>query len=317
LTFEQELGWDTALRLTYNGQHAINLTVSPDLNQIPANTIGFAAANRNRPFPNWNIIFTRDNGGSSKYHGLTTEVNRRFSDGLQFQSSWVWSKNLSNADGAAPGGFGAENGPRLLDRFNLAADSGNVAFTRRHRFLTTFIWEVPVGRGRAFLKSVPGVVDQVLGGWQLSGITLFQTGPFLTPTMSGTDPSGTGASRRSSQRPDLVGNPKPSAQTAAQWFNRSAYVVPANNIGRFGNASVGTLVGPGTKNFSMALAKKFRFTEEVSLRYEATFSNLFNHTNLGNPGTNVSTSSFGVITSVQSAEGAGPRVIQMGLRLAF
>src|SRR5713226_2456931 len=65
----------------------------------------------------------------------------------------------------------------------------------------------------------------------------------------------------------------------------------------------------------MALAKKFKFTERVGPRYEASFANLFNHTNFGNPRTNVSTSSFGVITSLQSAEGAGPRVIQMGLRL--
>lgn len=317
LTFEQELGWNAALRLTYNGQHSVKLSVGPDLNQIPTNTVGFATANARRPYPNWNIIFTRDNGGTSNFHGLMAELNRRFSKGLQFTGSYAWSKNLSDAEGSAPGSFGAENGPRLLDYFNRRADYGNVSFTRRHRFLTTFIWEVPVGRGRSFLGDTHRGVDAVLGGWQLSGIVLFQTGPFLTPTFTGTDPSGTGAARRASQRPDLAGDPTPSTQNAAKWFERSAFAAPANNIGRYGYASVGSLVGPGTKNFSMALAKKFRFTERTGLQFEAQFSNIFNRLNLGTPSTNTSVAAFGTITATQTAEGTGPRVIQMGLKLFF
>ncbi len=317
MTFEQELGWDTSIRLTYNGQHAVKLSVGPDLNQIPTNTTGFATANLARPYPNWNIIFTRDNGGTANYHGLTAEVNRRFSKGLQFTSSWAWSKNLSDAEGSAPTSFGAENGPRLLDRFNRHADYGNVAFTRRHRALTTFIWEVPVGKGRSYLGDIHRAVDAVLGGWQMSGIVLFQTGVYLTPTFAGTDPSGTGAARRASQRPDVVSNPIPAQQTSAAWFTRAAFATPANNIGRYGLSSVGSLLGPGTKNFSMGLAKKFRFTEKTGLQFQADFSNVFNHLNLGNPNTNTSVAAFGTITGTQTAEGTGPRVIQMGLRLFF
>jgi len=140
---------------------------------------------------------------------------------------------------------------------------------------------------------------------------------FQTPTYTGTDPSGTGASRRATLRPDIVGDPKVSNGTASKWYERAAYSTPANNIGRYGTASVGSLVGPGTKNFSMALAKKFRFTERTGLNFEAQFSNVFNHLNLGNPSTNTSSSAFGTITGTQSAEGTGPRVIQMGLRLFF
>jgi len=335
LTFEQELGWDTGLRLTYNGQHAIKLSVSPDLNQIPTNTVGFATANARRPYPNWNIIFTRDNGASSNFHGLMAELNRRFSKGLQLTSSYAWSKNLANGEGSAPGSFSAENGGgRVLDRFNLRGDYGNVAFTRRHRSLTTFIWEVPVGKGRSYLGDAHPAVNAVLGGWQMSGIVLFQTGPFLTPTVSGGDPSGTGASRRATQRPDVIGDDQPSAgRTAGQWFNRASFICPGRSpsdsealrfncniaapIGRYGYASVGSLVGPGTTNFSMGLAKSFNFTEQTGLRFEATFSNIFNHLNLGTPGLNITTTGFGQITSTQTAEGTGPRVIQMGLRLFF
>ncbi len=334
LTFEQDLGFDTSLRLTYNGQKAVNLSTGPDLNQIPTNTVGFATANTRRPYPNWNIIFTRDNGGNANFHGLTAEVNRRFTKGLQFTGSYAWSKNLSDAEGSAPTSFGAENGPRLLDRFNLKADYGNVSYTRRHRFLTTFIWEMPVGRNRAYLGSTHRAVDAVLGGWQMSGIVLVQTGPFLTPTVSGGDPSGTGAARRATQRPDRIGDDVPSGdRTAASWFNRDAFICPGRSpsdsaalrfncniaapIGRYGYAPVGSIVGPGTKNFSMALAKKFYFNDQVGLHIEASFANLFNHLNLGTPGVNITNTAFGTITSTQTAEGAGPRVIQMGLRLFF
>jgi hypothetical protein len=334
LTVEQELGWDSALRVTYNGQHAVKLSVGPDLNQVPTNTVGFTTAFARRPYPNWNIIFTRDNGGTANFHGLMAELNRRFTKGLQLTSSYAWSKNLSDAEGSAPGSFGAENGPRLLDYFNRHADYGNVAFTRRHRFLTTFIWEVPVGKGRSLLSDAHPAVNAVLGGWQLSGIVLFQTGPFLTPTVSGGDPSGTGASRRATQRPDMIADDEPSSgRTAGQWFNRNSFICPGRSpndpeatrfncnipapIGRYGYASVGSVVGPGTKNFSMALAKKFHFTERTGLHFEAQFSNIFNHLNLGTPGLNITTTAFGQITTTQTAEGTGPRVIQMGLRLFF
>ena len=261
-------------------------------------------------------------------------MNRRFSKGLQFTGSYAWSKNLSEAEGSAPTSFGGENGPRLRDRFNLHADYGNVSYTRRHRFLTTFIWELPVGRNRAYLSSTNRAVDAVLGGWQMSGIVLIQTGAFLTPTVSGGDPSGTGAARRTTQRPDQIGDDAPSGErTAGQWFNRAAFICPGRSpsdsadlrfncnipapIGRYGYASVGSLVGPGTKNFSMALAKKFYFTEHTGLHFEASFANIFNHLNLGVPGLNITNTAFGTITSTQTAEGAGPRVVQLGLRLFF
>jgi hypothetical protein len=98
--------------------------------------------------------------------------------------------------------------------------------------------------------------------------------------------------------------------------------VPANNIGRFGNCSVGSLVGPGTQTFAGTAGKNFAVTERVNLRYEAQFANLFNHTNLAAPNTNISSSAFGTISNVQDANtsygpSAGPRNVQMSLRLTF
>ena len=105
-------------------------------------------------------------------------------------------------------------------------------------------------------------------------------------------------------------------------FNPAAFAVPASNIGRFGNCKVGILQGPGTRAFSMSLGKDFKFNERWKLHYEAQFSNLFNITNLGIPNTRFANggalnTSFGRITSTQQGEQAGPRTIQMALRISF
>jgi len=321
LTIERELWWNTGLRLTYTGSKTRNLIYSPDLNQVRPNTLGYDAVKNTRPFPNWNAVLSRDNGPSAKYHAFTVEFSRRFSRGVSFQNSYTLAKNLSNAGGSAPGGFVSENGLTTLNIFNIAADYGDVAFTRRHRFLSTFLWELPFGRGRKFAGGINGFGNLLIGGWQITGITLLQSGPYLTPTFTGTDPSGTGVLVRgvtTTQRPDRIDNGNLSNPTADAYFDRSAFVRPANNIGRFGNAGVGILLGPGTSVFSMTLSKQFAFTEKLKLRYEAAFANLFNHLNLNVPGTlNITSSNFGRITSTQTVDQAGPRTIQMSLRLSF
>lgn len=311
---ERDLGWQTLLRLSYVGSHTTGLIYSPDLNQVAPNTTGYTpAVAASRPFPNFNAVLTRDNGPSAKYNAGTVELNKRFGGGLNLQSSYTWSKNLSNALGTAPTNYSAENGPTTLNIFNIAADYGNVIFTRRNRFLTTFFYDLPVGRGKKYAANSNGIADALLGNWSVAGVWLAQSGPYLTPTFSGTDPSGTGVLVRgvtSTQRPDCVGSPSLS--------NINSFAVPADNIGRFGNCGVGILEGPGTQVFSATLGKQFKFTERLGVKFEAQFANLFNHVNPDVQRTNISSpSSFGTSADVQGGEQAGPRTIQLGLRLFF
>ncbi len=312
-SIEHDLGWQTLLRIGYVGTHTTQLIYSPDLNQVQPNTLGYAAVSASRPFPNFNAVLTRDNGPSAKYNAATVEATKRFGGGLNFQSSYTWAKNLSNALGTAPSNYSAENGPTTLNFFNIAEDYGNVVFTRRNRFLTTFFYDLPVGNGKKYGASSNGVTEALLGNWSVAGVWLAQSGPYLTPTFSGTDPSGTGVLVRgvtSTQRPDCVGSPSLS--------NIGAFAVPADNIGRFGNCGVGILEGPGTQVFSATLGKQFRFTERLGLKFEAQFANLFNHVNPDVQRTNISSpSSFGTSADVQGGEQAGPRTIQLGLRLFF
>jgi len=322
LTVERDLGWNTGLRITYTGSHSLKLYHSPDLNQVRPNTAGYPVARNSRPYPNWAIVYSRDTGTSAKYNALMTEVQKRFSNGLFFQSSWAWSKNLTNATGSNSTGFAGENGSVPTDRFNLELDYGNMSPTRRHRWLTSFLYAFPFGRGQRFLSDAHPLADAILGGWELGGIVIFQTGPFLTPITGGrTDPSGTNVDSRANDRPDYtgtaLGNVPNSQRTITNWFDRTAFVTPPSNIGRFGLAGPGRLVGPGTSNFSASLRKKFRLREGVTLGLDGSFSNLFNHPNYAVPAQNLSAASFGRITSTQGAEQGGSRTIQVGLRLNF
>ncbi len=327
-SIEQGIGFQSVLRVSYTGSHTTQLIQSPDLNQVPANTLGYTAyvAKNGLPFPNFNAVLTRSNGPSAKYQAFTAEVERRYVKGLTLDANYTFAHDVSNALGAVPTTLTAENGATILDRFNEDANYGNVSYVRRNRFVGTFQYDLPYGRGQRFGGNLNRSANLLLGGWGVAGIQLWQSGTFLTPSFSGTDPSGTGVLTRgvtTAQRPDCTGiSPVVANHTRSKWFNSAAFSTPANNIGRFGNCPVGTLVGPGTVTFAGTAGKNFALTERFNLRYEAQVANLFNHTNLSDPNTNISSSSFGTISNVQDANtsygpSAGPRNVQMSLRLTF
>jgi hypothetical protein len=164
-------------------------------------------------------------------------------------------------------------------------------------------------------------MNGILGGWNLSTITLLETGPYLTPTMSvaydqtNADPEAAGIEV---VRPDRVGNPIPANRTRANYFNINAFALPPMNAGRVGNAGVGSLEGPDTAVVNAGLAKVMQLRENLHLRFEATFTNVLNHTNFAPPGTDISNlSSFGALTTAESAESAGNRTGQVALRVDF
>jgi hypothetical protein len=160
-----------------------------------------------------------------------------------------------------------------------------------------------------------------LGGWQLSTITLLQTGPYLTPWDSNTDDSqanlGEGY-RNAIVRPDQIGSCDLSNPSPNHWLNFAAFVPTPAGAGRPGNAGVGVCRGPGTIAVSGGLAKNFAVRERLKIRFEATFSNVLNHPNFAAPPVDVSSpATFGVTQTVQSSENGGNRVGQLSLRLDF
>jgi len=334
LSVERAIGWETGLRVSYIATRSVQLPWAPDLNQPQPSTTAYASRPlTDRPFPYWSRLYAYDTGATATYNALQTEVSHRYRGGVTFNSAWTWAKNLSDGNGPASTGWaGATGGGRVTNSLNRAADKGNTAMTRRHRFVNTISYELPFGKGRAFGTNMNRLMDNIAGGWHMSTIFMMQTGPFLTPTMSGGDPSGTNATARGTQRPDVVAGTSGNlgSPTADMWFNRYAYVCPGRvagasdqfncnvtPIGRFGNAGTGLLVGPGTVNLSMGMGKDFVLTERMKLKLEGTFTNLPNHPNLADPSTNITSISYGVISSARGSDSGGNRVGQISFRLEF
>ena len=308
-TFERELMLRTGLRLSYIGTKSSQLIYRRDVNKPPASAIPF---NQNRrPYRLLQNINMNENGGNQVYHALSIEVDRKWDRGVSFQTSWTWAKNIADTDEQG----NTEGGPLLEDSFNRARERSDVQFSPRHRFFASAIWELPFGAGRRM--NLRGPADWLLGGWQLSGLFTLQTGEFLTPTFSGSDPSNTNTVGGVADRIGN-GNLPASERSIARWFDASAFAAPPANSGRFGNSGRGVIVGPGRNVFNGGLYKSFRAAERFSVRFQITYQNLLNHPNFGNPNVNISTpAAVGTITSQGSREGSGSRSGLLGIFLDF
>jgi hypothetical protein len=325
LTLEQDFGHSLGARFSYTGSHGQNLDAMVDLNQVAPNTIGYAAVAPNRPFPDWSVIQSVTNLASSNYNSGAVEVSRKSGKSLTFDASYTFTRDLSNAGGATPNAFAVAGGSFLTDRFHPGLDYGNVIYDRRHRFLITYLYDLPFGRGQRWL-STGSALNTLVGDWQLAGVTIFQSGPFLTPYQQTVDPANTNILTTVGQaRPDQLHNVSLYApnRTTAQWLNPNAFpylnleTAAGNGIGRFGNAPVGGVVGPGTEIYSLSLLKNLAITEKSKFQFGIEAANLFNHHNYEPPNMQVDSAGFGSITALQTAEGAGPRSLELSGRITF
>ncbi len=302
-SIDRDLGHQTALRVSYIGSGTRDLVWSPNINQSTYSTTPYIDQPlSSRPFPNWGTVNTRSSGATQNYESLQAELNHRLKGGLTFNAAYTLAHDLADNQGPNPTSFAGENsGGRTMDFLDRKAEYGNVAGVPRQHFVASGVYDLPFGRGRQFGSSINRFVDAAFGGWQLSSVFLWQTGPFLTPYIAGgnADPSGTGSGVIGRpQFPDRVANANLSNPTRQDWFNLNAYTCPGTPgwvagtactigsgntgalapIGRFGNSGLGTLVGPGTVNLNAGLAKYFAITERVKVRVEGSFTNVLNHT---------------------------------------
>jgi hypothetical protein len=344
LSVDRNLGFSTGLRVSYIGLRSIHLPYAPNLNQSYYSTEFYSKQPlQSRPFPYWGRIESRDTGGTATYHSLQTELSHRYKDGLTLNAAYTLAHNLADTYGPQPNGFGGETsggGSRVMDSLSRAGSRGNDYATRRHRFISTAVYELPFGKGRHFMANANRLVDAVLGGWQLGSILLLQTGPYMTPGYgSGVgDPSGTGSGNYRSQRLDrLTGSGVPGNQNRDNWIDKNAFVCPGRApgpnqfdcrvgrnpatdpapIGRFGNSGVGFITGPGTVNLSASLGKYFAITERARLRLSGSFTNVPNHVNLADPNLTFTSGSFGKITQARGADFGGNRTGEVSARFEF
>jgi hypothetical protein len=346
LSVDHEFRGDFGARLSYIAMKTDQLLRSVNFNDMPYSSTTPAQSRplTDRPFPNWSTVNANYPGAQANYESMQAEINHRTQRGFTLQSAYTWAKNLADNQGAVASSFAGEDGysgggsTYLYDR---RLDYGNVNGTRRSRWISTGVYELPFGRGHSFGANASRVTDAVIGGWQLSSMFLWQTGPYLTAYIpaSDADPSGTGSGvlYGRKQHPDIVGKIVPTQRNRNQWVNPQAFACPSNTgytnssfagnacsvgvnsapIGRFGNEHVGDIEGPGTVNLSAGLSKRIAITENVHLRAEGTFTNVLNHTNLNDPELDITNPNFGKITSARGSDFGGNRTGQISMRLEF
>ncbi len=324
LTLEQDLGKGVGLRLSYDGNHSYNVPTVVNADQVKPNTLGFndPATQAAIPYPTMAYIATGTTLlGYGNYNAGTVSVHKRATS-IQFEVSYTYTRDLTNVNGApiaSASGYATEFGNTLSNPYNPNTDYGNTPYARRNRVLATFLYQLPFGKGRQFLNT-NAFLDRAIGGWELSGVALFQSGPFMSVATLN-DPSGTGYNvfNANGGRADTVAGVGPySGQSISQWINPNAFVDPADNIGRFGDSGAGSIVGPGTQAVSLSLIKRFSIAERAHAEIGMQVANAFNHANYAPPNNlTLGVAAFGQITALQTAEGAGPRQIQLTGRITF
>ena len=307
LTVERQLTGSDSLRVSYVGMHTYRMNITEDLNQIPASTTPYQTTaaspyvDPRAPYRNWFELYSTFNAGEVNYNALELEESHKMAHGLYLDVNYTLAKNLGDNQGDDPTAFAGEvnYGIPIADRFHIHNDYGNVEGTRRQRFLITGLYQLPFGEGRTFLNS-GGWENAILGGWEMTDVTLLETGPWLTPSISGSyDQSNTNVVNRGAYlRPDQVSKNLYHGRSRAQYFNLAAFSPTPAGAGRFGNAGVGVLQGPGTAAASLGLAKVFNISEGIKVRFESTFTNVLNYTNFAPPATQIdNTTTFGVLSA--------------------
>ncbi len=322
VTVERQMPWSTVLSLAYVGRRGLHLQREADINQPPAGTLqANPGVNLDalRPYKGFGSIRETDNVASSRYNSFQLNWTRRFSNGLLFGVAYTLSKSWDD---------GSNQRDIIPDTYDAHMLWGPSEFDTRHIVAINYLYEIPFFRRRSNLAS------KLIGGWQISGITQFQTG--LPCGVAGsTDYAGTGQDGNfgcgvSGQYWVVKGNPTVTGQFAArgsqdpaQWFtvknpDGSAIFVPPP-AGTFNTQRVRNLLyGPGYQNWNLGLFKRFPINERTGLQFRAEAFNFINHPNWGNSNNvnsvdyNPTSSTFGKVTNKYSE-----RNIQLSLRYYF
>jgi hypothetical protein len=247
-------------------------------------------------------VFEEQSTAFSRYHGGTLRIEKRFSQGLTFLTTYTFSKAFSDNPGWQGGGQGLSSAG-AQDILNRGAEKGLADLDHRHRFTTAAVYELPFGQGTR------GVLRQLVAGWATDGIVQLQSGLPMTPQFLG-DVGSMGSDQ--ALRPDLVCNPNLARgeQTIERFFNTDCLV--RQTPMRFGTSGRAVISGPGRIGIDLSVRKHFRFTETVNLQFRTEFFNAFNHPNFNPPTKRLGDGTFGRVTSARD-----PRIIQFGLKLAF
>jgi hypothetical protein len=300
LGLEYQLPGDTVLEVSYagsrglklfafyNGNQAVPVVGTDSLPTAPRRPANGAAPGASGPCAladggvNCNAaldvpIDTFRSNALSNYNSLQVRLEKRYSHGLQYELAYTFAHALDTASSAS---LGSVNNGDFQDQRFPNANYGNSDFDVRQRFVFSYVYDLPLGRGRTFAKGASNVANQILNNWQIAGVFSAATGNYYTATdinsVSGGDCGGTVGYYCS--RPNLVGNPNAKPCIPGTLFNTCAFA-ENTNLGTFGNTGRNIIEGPGYKTWDTAVMKQFLINEQKRLEFRAEFFNVLNHVN--------------------------------------
>jgi hypothetical protein len=321
ISVEHQLPAQTLVSVAYVGQHGTHLMVPmpyfqrrlPGEAGCPAGT-----ATCGSPYLSGNSTLYNEIGqisgtesnGSQRYDALQASLTKRMTHGLQLQVSYTYSKTMTNSLGYyGQGGQAASNSAYWQNLYDMASEWGPAYFDNTHSFVTSYTYQLPVGRGKQFGDHWNPVMNGILGGWELSGIVTAHTG--LAETIRGSDNSGTksrGARANCIAPVSYFHNVGP----GTTWFDTSPSIFTSAPAGTFGTCANGTVWGPGLRDWDVGIMKNFPITESKHLQFRSEFIN-FTNTPAFNAANHTQTSAqFGQVLSSQ-----GERNIQFALKFYF
>ena len=298
LDFQRELPGDVLLAVGYQGSKSTHLYAGRNINNGgPHPTI---RESTRRVRPQWNAVTLRDPGYNSNYNALVAKVEKRFSKGITFLTSYTWSHTIDQGEESLDEGLSGR-----ANQYDLSAERGNSSLDRRHNLITSFTYELPLGRGKPFGRSWGRPLDAVLGGWQVGGILALITGtPFDVSYPGDAQNSGT------ANRGNRIASGKLDSPTIDRWFDELAFVASAPGI--YGNTGRNVLYGPGVRNFDFILAKHVRITERQRLQFRFESFNFTNTPHFGQPAGGLRAATTATINAADD-----PRRIQLALKYTF
>ena len=306
-TVQSELFKDTVLSIGYNGTRGTKLVGARDINQAQPSP----AQPNYRPLPTFSDINLIASGFDSVYHSLQAQFQCRLQSGLTGLFSYTWAKSIDNASNFFASA-GDANYPQ--DSNNIAAERARSSFDVPHRFTGSFVYQLPFGPGKALGSDWSGAAARLLSGWQLNGIVSLQAGqPYSVALPGEFDNSNTGRSSYgfgAGDRPNVNSNPNLSSPDPQQWFDPSAFSLPA--YGSFGNAGRNIIGGPGLANVDFSVLKDIEIAEATTLQLRAELFNMLNTPNFLNPNIFFGTPGFGRLLAARDG-----REVQFGVKLIF
>ncbi|MBZ5565611.1 MAG: carboxypeptidase regulatory-like domain-containing protein [Acidobacteriia bacterium] len=251
-----------------------------------------------------------ESNGDQRYDALQASLSKRYSQGLQFQLSYTWSKTMTNSIGYyGEGGQAGSNSAYWQNVYNMASEWGRSYFDATHNFVGSYVYQLPFGKGKKYGKTLHPVVNGFLGDWEVAGILTLRTG--FPWTIQANDNSGTNSRGAKANCLGPSGG-NHGVGLGTTWFDTTAFSQPL--AGTFGTCANNTVEGPGLRETDFSVHKDFPVTESKRLEFRADFINLTNTPIFATVASrNVTSSVFGQIQSAVNL----PRNIQFALKFYF